>query len=255
MTTYYPKLLQPVEITASNNTLGYNLGGATTKDIVVATYPTVIEVLANLDTQLGGTFVVAVDYRGIVTITNTAAWTVTWGTTDAGLQALLGFTGAETVQHVGADYILTATKRHLYGWYAPVPVEYPGIRRMLPRRVQRTDAAGASMIASSSTHREIDLLFDACLEPQLEPTEATTADDGYGGTIDWTDRTFVDWWEDVAAKEWRYYEEADDGTVAAPGTEGVEYLVCVRLGTDFIQEQVDGSGYTYFAVRFTAAVV
>lgn len=257
MTTYYPKLLQQIEITTLNNSFGFTHSGAKVATIPSGTYDSILEVLvaleAALDTAAGSDFfTVAVSYRGIISIHGDDPWTVNWGTTDNDLAALLGFTGAETVD--GSDN-LTATKRHLYGWYAPVPVEYPGLRRRLPRRVQRTDAGGASIIASASTHTEIDLLFDACLEFQVEANAATTGDDGYGSTIDWTDRTFSDWWEDVVAKEFRYYEDASDGTVFDAGEEGDEFLTCVRLDQEFAQEQVDASGYTYFAVRLPVAVV
>lgn len=258
----WPKLLQTVEITASNNTLGYTLAGAQTRSIAVATYATILEVLANLDTQLAGTFAVAVNYRGIVTISNTVAWVINWGTTDTALQDLLGFAGTEAVVDVGGGgagpFLLTATKRHQYGWYSPVGVEYPGIRRRLPRRVQETDAGGASIISSATVHQYIDLLFDACLEGHLDPIAAAAAgaiDDGYGGTIDWEGRDFETWWVDVAAKKFRYYEDASLGTVAAPGTEGTTYLECVWLDQELVFEQVDGGGYTYFSVRLPVKVV
>lgn len=257
--TYYPKLLQSVEVIASNNTLGYTLAGAQTRSITVAEYDTMIEVLTNLDTQLAGTFTVTVNYRGIVVIKNTVSWTINWGTTDTGLRDLLGYAGSESVVDEGGGgagpFSLTATKRHLKGWYSPVPVEYPGIKRRLPRRVQRTEAGGASIITSSTTHKDIDLLFDACLETQLDPLRETTADDGYGGTIDWTDRTYTDWWEDVAARKFRYYEDASEGAVGSPGSEGNEFLTCVRLDEELAFDQVDSGGYTYFSVRLPVAVV
>jgi hypothetical protein len=261
----WPKLLQSVEIGANNDRLGYTLGGAQTATMDQAAYDTIIEALINLKAKLvavSATFNTDVDYRGIVTIANTVAWVINWATTDDGLEDLLGFSGAEAVVDVGGGgagpFVLTATSRHLYGWYSPVGVEYPGIRRRISRRVQETDAGGASIIASSTVHQYIDLLFDACLEGHLDPIAAHAAgaiDDGYGGTIDWEDRDYTTWWEDVAAKEFRYYEDASMGTVAAPGTEGVAFLECVRLDQELVFDQVDASGYTYFSVRLPVKVV
>lgn len=256
----YPKLLPRIEIDSTCDVLAYGLGGAKTADIPDAVYDSILEVCAALETKLkvvSATFSVTVSNRGIVVITNSAAsWTVTWGSTDTALRDLLGFAGTETVQGAG-PYVLTATRRHLYGWYSPVPVEYPGRRRRIARRYQETDGAAVSIVASSTTHEYIDLLFDACLEAQLEPESGTTADDGYGSTVDWTDRTFGDFWEYVAALEFRYYEDADLGTVAAPGTKGTDYLECVRTdATDELEfEQVDPNGYTYFSVRLPVKVV
>ena len=256
----YPKLLPSIEIDSTCDVLAYVLGGAQTADIPDAVYDTILEVCAALQTKLqavSATFSVTVSNRGIVVITNTAAaWTINWAGTDTALRDLLGFAGTETVLGAG-PYVLTATKRHLFGWYSPVPVEYPGRRRRIARRYQETDSASVSIIASSTTHEYIDFLFDSCLEHQVEPGAATTADDGYGSTTNWSLRTFGDFWEYVAALEFRYYEDADDGTVAAPGTEGTDYLACVRTdATDELEiEQVDPNGYTYFSVRLPVKVV
>jgi hypothetical protein len=256
----YPKLLPQVTIDSTCDVFAYSLSGARTADIPDATYDTILEVCAALEVKLkvvSADFSVTVSSRGFVVISNSStSWTVTWGSTDVALRDLLGFVGTETVTGAG-PYVLTATKRHLRGWYSPVPVEYPGRRRRIARRYQETDDGDVSIIASATTHQYLDLLFDACLEPQLEPGQATTADDGYGSSIDWTSRTFGDFWAYVAALKFRYYEDAENGTVAAPGTEGTHYLECVRTdATDELEfEQVDPNGYTYFSVRLPVKVV
>lgn len=254
--TYFPKFLQTIDIGANEDVFGYGLGGARTATLTHATYESILEVLIELQTKLrvvDATFVVAVSYLGIVSITCDNLWTSSWGTTDSNLKSLLGF-AAETVQFTGGKYVLTAGKRHDYGFYSPVPVEYPARRYTKPRRVQRADNGDASIISSSTRQADVDLFFDLMLEGQIEPREATTLDDGYGGSIDWTDRTFLDWWDDVSAKKFRFYEHGNEGTVAAPGTEGAEYDTCVRLDTTFQAEQVDSGGYTYFSVRLPLAI-
>lgn len=240
-----PKLLQQVEITASNNTIAYDLGGgAVTKSITVATYDTVLEALANLDTALGGTFTVACSSKGIVTISNTSVWTVTWGSTDSGFISLFGFSGSETVAHVGSDYILTATNRHLYGFYCPIGLQWPTDRRVARTRVQETDAGGLSQIASSVTHRYRDLQFGLLSDAQL--VTGGSDDDGYGSTISWTSRALWDFWTDTRDKHFRFYEDPTTGTVASPGTEGTTFFTCRRMDTEWAPTQRDPGDYSFF---------
>lgn len=250
-----PKLLSEVVIDSTNQTFAFALppGTPQTVDIDAGRYDTILEVLANLKTKLQvveATFDVQIALSSnkvghIVISTSSVSWAADWANTDDALETLLGFGGTETV----ASYQLAAAKRHHHGWYSPVGVEYPSVRRRLMRAYQDTDDGDATAISSGSTHKYVDLLFDACLEGQLEPDEAGTMDNGYGHDDDWTDVTFIDFWVDVASKEFRYYPDAADGTVDVPGTRGTHYWKCVRTDEEIELEQLDPDGYTWFAAR------
>lgn len=248
----YPKLLAEIVLDTALD-FAFGLGGAQTVSVPAATYDTILELAAALETVLqviDATFVVEVSAGGIVTIDCGSGWTEDWTNTDTDLAELLGFDGSEVV----TDKVLTASLRHLYGWYAPGGVEYPGRRRRVARRYQPTDAGDAAVWASSSTSTFLELTFDALLETQVEPSAAAVDDDGAGGTVDWTDRTFYDFWVYVAGRRFRFYEDADLGTVAAPGTTG-DYLVCVRTDDESEPQQLDPEAYTYFRVVLPVQIV
>jgi hypothetical protein len=249
-----PKLLQEITITASEDVFAYSLGGAQTAVLTQGRYDTILEVLAELELQLqvvDASFAVAVTSLGIVSITCDNAWTEDWTGTDADLAALLGADTAVDVVAGAGPFVLTMSNRHLYGWYAPVGVEYPGLRRRVTRRFQDTDDGSASSYASSATHRYVDLTFDACLESQIEPEKAEVADDGAGGTVDWTDRTFFDFWVDTAAKHFRFYEDGDYGTVSNV----TGYWKLYRTDEEIEPAQLDPQAYTYFRVVLPCKIV
>lgn len=239
-----PKLLPEITITSSNNTFGYNLGGATSKNITANDYDTILEALANLDTQLGGTFTVALSASGIVTISNTSSWTVDWSATDDGLESLLGFTGSESVAHVGSDYILTATRRHLYGLYPPVGAQYPEDEIEIATREQETDDGKLSQLCSSAEHRRRTITFGLLSAAQLK--DGGTDSDGAGGTAYWTSRTFLDFWRYVRNRPFRFYADRSLGTVASPGTAGTDYTTWRRYAEPWRPSQRDPGDYSFF---------
>lgn len=252
-----PKLLTQVIIDSDNQTFAFELPPSTPQSVNIdtGTYDTLLEVLANLKTKLQvveATFnvevLLATNKVGTVNIeTDSVSWAADWSNTDAALKTLLGFVGTETV----SSYGLSGDKRHRSGWYSPVGVEYPAVRRRKYRAYQDLEDGDAAALSSAATHKFVDLLFDACLEGQLEPDEAGTLDNGYGYDQDWTDVTFADFWEDTADKKFRYYPDASDGIVGTPGTEGTDYWTCVRTDAseEFEPEQLDSDGYTWFAAR------
>ena len=249
----YPKLLQEI-VTAEDLFFAFNFSGPQNVTVPAGTYSSILELCACLEVQLQAvldTFSVVVSTHGIVTISAKSDWTVTWAGTDDELSNLLGFRKIEIV----ADMALVGSRRHRYGWYAPGGVAYPGRQRRIARFYRPTDSGGASVFAGSGTQTTITFFFDALLEAQVEPVAAGVADDGYGSSVDWTGVTYFDWWIDTAGKKWRYYEDADDGTVAAPGTEGTEYHTCVRTDDEAMPEQLDPDSYTYFRVSLPAQIV
>lgn len=248
-----PKLLQEIVIDSTNDVFGFTLGGAQTATIAAGRYDTILEVLAELEDRLQDvdpTFTVAVSSLGIVSIACVNAWTVNWTTTDTALRLMLGYSATDAVTGSG-PYTLTATNRHLYGWYAPVGVEYPGIRRRVARRYQETDDGSATAYASSATHRYVTLTFDALLEAHIEPEVGGVADDGAGGTVDWTGRTLLDFWVDIASKTFRYYADAATGTVSNPGA----YWELYRTDDELEPEQLDPQSYTYFRVTLPCQII
>ncbi len=250
------KLLPQVTVTSSNNTFGFTFGGARTADITAGTYDTIIEALVNLETALQaiyGAFEVEVTSNGIVTITNDDSWSVNWGTTDSGFQTLLGFTGSDSVVDVGGgNYRLTATNRHLYGFYSPVGVQYPADRRRVESRVQETDAGGLTQLASTATHRYRELQFGLLSEAQLDA--GGTDSDGKGGVVSWTNRTLWDFWSYVRDKPFRFYADCSTGTVASPGSEGTTFHTCRRTDTEWSPAQRDPGDWSFFDVTIPCKI-
>lgn len=245
-----PKLLQQIDVSAAI-TFGFTQGGAQTADVAADTYDTILELLAELEDALqvvDATFTVTCSSLGVISIACTNAWVASWGTTDDDLEQMMGFAGSESVIGSG-PYTLTAAKRHLFGWYSPVGCEWQGSKRTMSRRYQPTDDGDATVYGGTGVRREAELAFDTLLEAQIEPEQAGVADDGAGGSVDWTDRTFYDFWEDTNSKRFRFYHDCADGTVADPGADGDEYWLCVRTDEDNEPSQTDPLGYTYFRVE------
>ncbi len=245
-----PKLLGPIETTVDLDwSWTESSVGTVTATLSAGRWDTIIELLVELNVEClaltGDTAIWTVNSNGFCDFeVADIPCSPNWGGCDSALLAILGFAGTETFS--GDN--LTATKRHLYGWYSPVGVEYPGIRRRMTRRVQKNDAGGVFVWASSAVHKDLDLFFSPLLEAQIEPGSATTEADGKGGTVDWTDRTFYDFWEHIAGSKFRFYEDGELGTVATPGTEGTDYLVCVRTDDESEPMQIDPDGYEWFSV-------
>lgn len=253
-----PKLLGQVTIGSAEQTFGFNRGGAKTADITLDTYDSILEVLAELEDQLQldhADFSVSVSSLGIVSITNsTTAWTASWGTTDDALETLLGFAGTETVVGSG-PYTLTASLRHQAAWYSPVGVAYPGVRRWMARKLRPLDDGDADVYGSTAEHKWKVLRFSTLLESQIEPEKAQVDDDGAGGTVDWTDCTFFDFWKYVNARKFRFYEDGSDGTVVDPGAEGDEFITCIRDDEETEPSQLDPDAWTWFLVDLPVRVV
>ena len=244
-----PKLLAPIE-TTDDLDFSWNEGGTpVTVALTAGTWDSILELVSDLsdacEYETGGTVAFTVSSNGFVTYTVTGVTpTTNWGSCDADLLAILGYAGTESF----SSNDLVATDRHLYGWYSPVGVDYPGFRRTKTRRVQRNDAGGVFVMGSSAVHKDLDLRFEPLLEAQIEPGAATTESDGKGGSVDWTSRTLFDFWEYAATLRWRFYEDGSLGTVADPGTEGTDYHTCVFASDEVQAEQIDPDGYTWFAV-------
>lgn len=184
-----------------------------------------------------------------VAINRSGSFRFVFSQTDQALYSMLGYTGATSTGST-----LYAELRHLYGWYAPTGVGYPGTEREIPRRYQPTAAGGAVLVASPATYQYRRLRFTTLLEPQIEPYAATTAGDGYGNNRQWDGRTFVDFWTATAGAKFLYYEDADDGSFSTPGTEGAEYVTCVRTDERLNYNPID-DGYTYFDLELPLQIV
>jgi hypothetical protein len=249
-----PKLLASVTIDTSNQTFAFGLGGAQTVDITAATYDTILEVLANLEDALqavDATFSVTCSSGGIVVISCDNSWTITWASTDDDLESLLGFEGTESVAGSG-PYTLTASNRHLRGFYSPVGGQWPSDRRTIKSREQETDAGGLYQLASSTVHRYRDVTFALLSEKQL--VTGGTDSDGAGGSVKWTSRTLYDFWTYTRDRPFRFYEDATDGTVASPGTEVNTYDTCRRFNDDWAPDMPDPGDYSFFNVTMKLKV-
>ena len=249
------KLLPQITITGSNDLFAFTRSGAKTAEIDEATYDTILEVCANLQTKLvadSAAFSVSVSSGGIVSISNaTTSWAVNWAGTDSGFQTLMGFTGSESVTGAG-PYVLTATNRHLYGFYSPVGVQYPADRRRVESRIQETDAGGLTQLASTATHRYRAFQSGLLSEAQLDA--GGTDSDGAGGSVSWTSRTLFDFWSHVRDKHFRFYPDRATGTVASPGTEGTTFWTCRRTDTDWAPSQRDPGDWSFFDVTIPCKI-
>lgn len=251
-----PKLLAEITIDSTCDVFGYTLGGAQTAPMDADDYDTILEVgieLADKLTDDHADFSVAVSSNGIVTISNSStAWTVNWGTTDAGLATLLGFGGTETVAGSG-PYVLTATKRHRYGWYAPVGPRYGFDPRRIPRRAPELEDGDVDLYASDVTHRYRELSFSYLSEEQL--TLGGTDSDGKGSSVNWDSVTFRDFWEYIRDRPFRFYDDCADGTVANVGVEGTDYVTLKRLDEELEARQNDRNSWAYWRVTMPTKVV
>lgn len=251
-----PKLLTELTIDSSRDTFGWN--ASLTADISSANYGSILETLGNLEDQLQAVdvnFYCTISSLGYITIGNSnASWTAWWAGTDSDLQTLLGFAGTESVTGSG-PWTLTGSKRHQSAFYSPVLVLWRGTRRRMPRRHEPTTDGSATVYGSTTAHKYRSLLFSPLYEGQVEEDQAATLSDGAGGTLDWTDITFSDFWRDTNAKQFRFYEDGSDGTVADPGTEGTDYWTCIREGQEIEPAPLDGDDLTWWSVEMDVHVI
>ena len=251
-----PKCLAQITIDSTNDVLGYGLGGAQTADIADGTYDSILEVLAELEDKLqavDATFAVTVSANGFVVITCNTAFTASWAATDDALETLLGFAGTESVAGSG-PYTLTATLRHRAAFYPPVGGNWPSDKRKKSVREQETDDGDMIQYASSSVHRYREILFSLLTYAQCE--NGGTDSDGAGGSISWTGVTLLDFWEYVAGKKFRFYEDRSNGTVASPGTEGTDYVTCRMLYREpWEPKQPDQCNFALFDVELEWKIV
>lgn len=239
-----PKLLPTITI-PSRWTVAWERGAGTkTATLTAGTYDSILEVLAMLDTVMtavDGAWTMAVSANGIVSITEAGgAWSFVWASMTDALEQLLGLAGTET--HTAG--VITATYRHLYGWYAPVGWQGPEDVREIRAREQETDAGGMSQIASTVTHRYREATFGLLTRPQL--SEGGSDSDGKGGTVTWTSRTLFYFWQYTRDRPFRWYDDCASGTVASPGSEGTEFVTCRRMGTRFEPIQREAGDFSYF---------
>jgi hypothetical protein len=224
----YSKFLWPVTVSASGNTFGYNYPGALTASIDAATYGTILEVLANLDSKLHADFTVSLNEYGKVTISCSSVWTVNWTTTENPLETLLGFDGTEAVD---ANYVLTANNQHTNGYY-PGCLSFgytlykgsgiSGDTLWLPEwtMVRTISGTGAACIVGPTTSQyKCTLNFNPILRTEVEDTSIGL----YG------------FWNNCIASKFRFYLDRADGTVASPGTRGTEYESCTLLANPTVQ--------------------
>jgi len=245
-------MLTSIVIPTGGLTFGWGYAGARTAVIPAGTYGSILEVLIALDAamtaQMAAWTMAATN--GFVSITFTAAWTAAWGTTDDALETLLGFAGTETVD--GAK-TLTATKRHQSGWYAQCGAAHPPVRRTKVRRTQDLDDGTMTAYASEGVHQRVPVTFGLLTPEALD--EGGSASDGAGGSVDWTDVTLYDWWQDAASKPFRYYPDGADGTVADPGAEGDEYTTRMLDSDEFAPDQVDPMVETWNAITLPMKII
>ena len=210
----WPKLIWQITIDSTNQTFGWDETGigAKTADITAGSYATILELLAELKTQMdaagGITFTLTVSATGQVTITGDAAWTWTAATTDDGLEAILGLDGTESV----ASNILTPTDAHTHGWY-------PGVTSF-------GSASGASPSSDTDWTPEwpaAEAVAGSGALRRIAPSRAR-----WVRTVGWdllTDDECLDVDRGVQAlaRAWtvpiRWYPDRDIGTVASPGTQ------------------------------------
>jgi hypothetical protein len=255
-----PKMLATVTIDSTNQTFGFDQGGAQTVDITAGEYDSILEVLAELETQLqtvDATFAVTVSSAGFVTITCQTAWTENWATTDDALETLLGLdSSSDGVADLNGIYMLAASLRHQAAFYPPVGAAWSCDRRRRQAREQDTADGGMIQYVSSSEHRWRQVSMDLMTYESVEA--GGSAADGAGGTIDWTDITIYNFWTYCAdgGREFRFYPDRANGTVASPGTEGTEYDTCrFQYRRDWEPAQRDMANFALIDVVFDLKIV
>jgi hypothetical protein len=110
-----------------------------------------------------------------------------------------------------------------------------------------------TQFASSGEHHRRDLTISLLSYEQLEA--GGSDDDGRGGTTDWSDITLKDFWKYIKDKPFRFYADATVGSVATPGTEGVEYVTCRRTDTKWKPTQPDDGDWSFFDVTIPLKIV
>lgn len=253
-------LLAPVTITTTNQTFGWidYLSAAHTVDIDVGTYTSMLHLLAELEDKLqvvDGQFTLQLGVDGQTMINHSGdGFEEDWANTDDDLEAMLGFDGTET-QGGSPGYLLTSTDRVLYSLFPPCNASYPTDRREIRCREQETDDGDMVQYASSTVHRYRELTY-GLLSPE-QTIDGGEDDDGWGITVDWTNRTFYDFWEYIRDKSFRHYETAADwgDTVNSPGTEGTEFETWRRFAQPWEPHQVDPDSYAYFDVTMALKYV
>jgi len=157
---------------------------------------------------------IAVSSIGIVTITGTGAWTITWATTDDDLSTLLGFAETESVD--GSD-VLTATSRHLYGWYPGRQtfgtLSSSGVGIVSNSIWEPEYETGVRQYAASGNVR---LLMPTTPIRRKDITFAIISDDEADGE-------FLTFYEGFISKTFFWYEDRDDGVVGTEGTQDTDY--------------------------------
>ena len=251
-----PKLLASITVPTGGWDFVGDDGSAFTATIPAGEYDSILELLGELEGEINAeagtlTFTAAVSSLGIVTITATNAWTVTWATTNEDLVAMLGFAGDETV----STATLTATYRHHAAWYSPVLHYHAGTPRSMARRLTPTGDGAATVYGASEWHKRRVLRFQPLLESQLDPDHAEVADDGASGTVDWSDVTFLDFWKYVNARKFRVYEDGADGTVADAGDDGVDYYVAIREGEEVEAYPIGGEDLTWWSIEMPVLIM
>lgn len=255
-----PKMLATVTIDSTNQTFGFDQGGAQTVDITVGEYDSILEVCAELETQLqtvDGSFGVTISSGGIVTIACTTAWTESWGTTDDALETLLGFdSSSDGVANFNGVYMLIGSLRHRAAYYSPVGAAWSCDRRRRQAREQDTADGGMVQYVSSSEHVWRQVSLELLTREQLE--SGGTDSDGAGGSVDWTDVTLLSFWRYCAdgARSFRFYPDRADGTVASPGTEGTEYDTCrFQFRRDWEPAQREMANFALLDTSFELRIV
>lgn len=225
--SHFSKFLWPITITTSNQTFGYNDGGAATVDIDTGTYDTILEVLANLDTKLGAGWTVEISEIGRVSIAGPVGWTWSHTTTDNALEYILGLF---TTDQVSND-VLTARFIHDDGYYPGIvswgESELKGTavrsnQRWVPNYAVIRNTAGDNtqvVVGPDSPSETMPLQFGAITVLEASQSDPVGADIAETNTL----RYFAN---QCIASRFRYYPDRALGTVAAPGTQNTDYYLC-----------------------------
>ena len=151
-----PVFLRPVEITSSNNTVTVD---SVAYNIPVGIYATVLHVMRELDTQLGGSY----DFRVFPAaenefrsrISNTSTMSVTW--TDPDLANLLGF--ATTT--LSGSTLYTSPEAPQYAWvpnFVPAKRDAWGIDQR--KAIKGTNTVGGNYVGVKATDDKYVRDFD-----------------------------------------------------------------------------------------------
>lgn len=212
MSSPWGKFLAPITVPAGDWSFGFTKGGAQVATIAAGVYATILELAAELETQLqviDATFAVAVSSIGRVTISCNNAWAESWATTDDDLSDVLGFDETEAV----AALALVATSRHTHGWY-------PGV-------ISRGEADGEGLAADTGW-RPADQLgvtyAGSGAARRISPARRAYRRQVRFGCLRRSEvfnrsRGVAPLGDRWATSSIRWYPDRDDGTVAVPGTQ------------------------------------